>query len=153
MPSNAYKKAKNLLEEEIGKIWLTKPADVENLSDVLGAFEQSGSVKLYADAETSGLADIITRLRAIHESKTVDTKAMSIVAGGILAAYAEQWPRYYQFKEIPKIIDEVATCLQNPLQEPEELDEVLKLCLRYVYRVCFWVDTEIPWKEVTDLFR
>jgi hypothetical protein len=151
--SGAYAKAKGLLETEVGKIWFDEPADVKNLSKVLGAFEQNGSVKIYADAETRGLADIITRLRAIHDNKTVDTKGVSLVAGEILAAYAEQWPRYYQFKEISRVLDEVATCLKQPLEDAQELDEVLKLALRYVYRVCFWVDTEIPWKDVTDLFR
>ncbi len=153
MASQVFKNAKNLLEAEIERIWFEKPADVKHLSQVLGAFEQNGSVKIYADAETRELADILTRLRAIHDSEEVGSEAISKVAGGILAAYAEQWPRYYRFQEIPKVIDSVATSLKHPIEDAKELDEILKLALRYVYRVCFWVDTEIPWKEVTDLFR
>ncbi|MDD5219624.1 MAG: hypothetical protein PHV11_03565 [Candidatus Bipolaricaulis sp.] len=153
MAVKTYAEAKSLLEREIKAMWLKKPRDVSNLSKVLGAFEQSGSVKIYADAETRGVSDALTRLRVIHQSKAVDTAAMSKVAGGVLAAYAEQWPRYYRFQESSKVIGEVAECLKTPITNASELDEILKLAIRYVYRLCFWIDTEIPWKAVTDLFR
>lgn len=153
MASDRYERTKKLLEEEIIKIWLSKPADVANLSNVLGAFEQSGSVKIYADAETKQLADVMTRLRAVLEAKAVDTSAISIIAGFILDAYAEQWPRYYQFKEIPKVMEAVAQSLKHPIKDAAELDEILMLCVRYVYRVAFWVDTEIPWECVANCFH
>jgi hypothetical protein len=153
MTQEIYEKTKQFLEQETDKIWLTKPADVVNLSNVLGAFEQSGSVKIYADAETRGVADILTRLRTVLDSKAVEPAALSLVAGSIVAAYAEQWPRYYQFKEISAVMNTIAEALQYPVEDASELDELLKLCVRYVYRVSFWIDTEIPWKAVTDLFR
>jgi len=153
MASKTYAEAKDLLLNEIQAMWLEKPHDVENLSNVLGAFEQSGSVKIYADAATRGLTDVLTRLRAIHDSGAVGTSDISKVTGGILAAYAEEWPRYYRFHESAKVLNEVAECLQKPIEDAEELDEILKLSIRFVYRLCFWVDTEIPWKAVTDLFR
>jgi hypothetical protein len=153
MAQEIYEKTKQFLEEEIDKIWLTKPNDVTNLSNVLGAFEQSGSVKIYADAETRGVADILTRLRAVLGSKAVEPASISLVAGSFVAAYAEQWPRYYQFKDISAVMDTIAGALEQPISDAAELDELLKLSLRYVYRVSFWIDTEIPWKAVTDLFR
>ena len=153
MAAKSYAEAKQLLLSEIEKMWLKKPRDVENLSNVLGAFKQSGSVKIYADDETSSLNDALTRLRAIHERGDVGTPAMSNIAAGILAAYAEQWPRYYRFQDAPKVLDEIAGCLRTPLTVAGELDEILKLMVRYVYRLNYWIDTEIPWKAVTDLFR
>ncbi len=153
MAAKTYAEAKSLLEKEIQAMWLKKPRDVSNLSKVLGAFEQSGSVKIYAEGETSGVCDLLTRLRVIHQGGAVDTVSMSKVAGGVLAAYAEQWPRYYRFQDSSKVIGEVAECLKTPLKSAAELDEILKLSVRYVYRLCFWIDTEIPWKAITDLFR
>ena len=153
MTQEIYEKTKQVLEQEIDKIWLAKPSDVAKLSNVLGAFEQSGSVKLYVYAETGGVADILTRIRTVLDSKAVDAASISIVAGSIVAAYAEQWPRYYQFKDISAVMNTIAEALQYPIDDASELDELLKLCVRYVYRVSFWIDTEIPWKAVTDLFR
>jgi hypothetical protein len=153
MTQEIYEKTKQFLEEEIDRIWLSKPSDVANLSNVLGAFEQSGSVKIYADAETRGVADVLTRLRTVLDSKAVEPASISLVAGSIVAAYAEQWPRYYQFKEISAVMNTIAEALQYPIDDASELDELLKLCVRYVYRISFWIDTEIPWKAVTDLFR
>jgi hypothetical protein len=144
---------KEFLKKETDKIWFAKPADVSHLSKVLGAFEQSGSVKIYAHGETSALVDVLTRLQKILADGLVETPTLSIVAGGILDAYAEQWPRYYRFKEIPKVLEQVARCLKTPITSKSELDEILSLCVRYIYRVHFWIDTEIPWKAVTDLFR
>ena len=42
MAAKSYAEAKQLLLSEIEKMWLKKPRDVENLSNVLGAFKQSG---------------------------------------------------------------------------------------------------------------
>ena len=153
MAAKTYAEARNLLLGEIEKMWDKKPQDVANLSNVLGAFKQSGSVKIYAHATTKQLSDVLTRLRVIHEGGEVTTRDISMTASGLLAAYAEEWPRYYRFKDAPKVLDEVAGCLKAPLIDPRELDEILKLAIRYVYRLCFWVDTEIPWKAVTDVSR
>jgi hypothetical protein len=141
------------LAAEINKIWLEKPLDVRHLSDVLGAFEQSGSVKIYADCETRAVADVLTRLQKVLADRLVAADALSLVAASLLEAYADQWRRYYKFREIPAVLETAVGCLKEPIRSAADLDRLLGLCVRYIYRVCFWIDTEIPWKEVTDLFR
>ena len=153
MAAKSYAEAKQLLLSEIEKMWLKKPRDVENLSNVLGAFKQSGSVKIYAHATTKGLSDLLTRLRMMHDSGAVGTRDISMTAGGLLAAYAEEWPRYYRFDQCARFIGEIGDVLRSPIEKADELDEILKLVIRYIYRLCFWIDTEIPWKAITDVSR
>ena len=115
MAAKSYAEAKQLLLSEIEKMWLKKPRDVENLSNVLGAFKQSGSVKIYADDETSSLNDALTRLRAIHERGDVSTPAMSNLSpAASLPPTPNNGRGTTASRTRRRSSDEIAGCLRTP---------------------------------------
>ena len=143
-----------MLEEERKKIWTTnKPKDVERMRSRLGAKEQNYTITDYAVGGTNGIADFLHCMRLSAQDKDADVKTLILATCNLLSFEASSFVRYYNLEDTSKLMEKTVDVLKKDVKTHKDFLEVIEALMRYLGKLNYWIDLEMPWKELADEYE
>ncbi len=140
------------LKEETKAIWSSEPQDIKKMKEeVVGAFEHTGPVFLYAESETREIIEYLWNLKALAVRQSIPTEYLKTLVCNILDSKADKWRRWYKMDEIPELMDRVSLAFRN-VEKEKDFVELTEAFLLYIGRINFWLDSTIPWLSISSVF-
>lgn len=140
------------LKEETKKVWSSEPQDMKKMKEkVVGAFEHTGPVLLYAESETREIIEYLWNLKAMALQESIPIEYLRVLVCQILDSKADKWRRWYKMKEIPELMDRVSLAFRN-VEKGKDFVELIEAFLLYIGRINFWLDSTIPWLSISSVF-
>ena len=144
---------KKILKEEIAEIWRKEPIDVRTMREgnVKGAYLNICSPILYAESETREMIDYLWNIKTLIEQDKIDLYSAKSLINKIMDFKLQKWLVWYHFRSITNIMKEVEKGIERSSNK-EELLSVLSLFQIFIGKINFWLDSLIPWQNISSVF-
>jgi len=138
-----------LLENERKKIWtVNKPKDVERMRTRIGAREQNYTINAYSVGDTNAIVDFLHSMRVTAQEENMDIKTLASAVCNLLSFEASRFTRYYNLEDTTKLFEKTVDVLKKEVKTAQEFLEVIEALMRYIGKLNYWLDLEIPWAEL-----
>ena len=143
-----------MLEEGRKKIWtINKPKDVERMRTRLGANGQNYTINDYSVGVTNAIVDFLHSMRVTAQDKAADVKTLILATCNLLSFEASGFTRYYNLEDTSKLMEKTVDVLKKDVKTHKDFLEVIEALMRYLGKLNYWLDLEVPWKELADEYE
>jgi len=143
-----------MLEEERKKIWtVNKPKDIDRMRTRLGAKGQNYTINAYSVGDTNGICDFLHSMRITAKDETTDIKTLISATCNLLSFEGSRFARYYKLEDTTKLIEKTVDVLKKDVKTNKEFLEVIEALMSYLGKINYWLDLEMPWKELADEYE
>ncbi len=143
--------AVEVLKRATNAMWMEMPPEVEGLHERRGTKRYSWPVIMCAEENTRAFADDVSVLRKAGEDSSMDLATLKKVARMFIEAQCGILRNWYGLEENVQLIESTFDAL-DVIETTEEYLAFTHALGVYVGRLHWWVDTLIPWDEMSALY-
>ena len=143
--------AVQVLNRATSLIWTEMPAEVAGLLSRRGTKGYEWPVVICAEENTRAFADDVSVLRKAGQDASLDLTTVKTVARLFIEAQLGVLLNWYGLKESVQLIEGTLSTLDIIESREEYMAYIHELCV-YVGRLHWWVDTLIPWDDMSALY-
>jgi len=150
--AGSYEEVKEKIKRERGRIWLDPAEDLDSLKKSKGAKGMRWPVVAWAESDSRELEMFLWILRCSSQSDATNVESLKVLLSTALSLYAQRFDSWYNMKRTSQILKEAEQCVKS-IQTKEEYLTFTDELMLYVGRMSFWLDTLIPWNEMSTLYE
>lgn len=146
------KSALETLKQSTNDIWLNMPEEVSNLNTRRGTKNYHWPVIICAEENTRAFADTLSQLRKVSRDDKVDVTTLKKITKVQLEANLGILLNWYGLEYSFELIQNTFPAL-NAIEDIEDYRHYIHSMLLYINRLHWWVDTLIPWDEMSAFYE
>ena len=140
-----------VLKRATNAMWMEMPAEVGGLHNRRGTKGYGWPVIICAEENSRAFADDVAVLRKAGEDQSLDLETLKKVARMFIEAQLGILRNWYGLEESVRLIEGTLDALDVVESREEYLGYTHELGV-YVGRLHWWVDTLIPWDDMSALY-
>ncbi|MBN2441564.1 MAG: hypothetical protein JXJ04_09455, partial [Spirochaetales bacterium] len=135
------------IQKEREKIWLEKPEDINLLRKKIGTKNQNFTIVMYANSDTQAMVKYLFNFLEASKQRKIDINTMKNITIQILKFDQRKMLVYYNLSRTSLIIEKAISAITK-INGINEYKKIIKELLLFIGKINYWIDLEIPWKQL-----
>jgi len=140
------------IKNEREKIWVDKPEDIKFLRQKKGTKNQNFTIVMYANSDTQAMVKYLFNLLEVSKQNKLDINTIKQITIQFLTFDCRKMKIYYDLINTSLLIDKTIEALKI-IKNLEEYKMLIKEFLLFLGKINYWIDLEIPWRDLADSFE
>jgi hypothetical protein len=133
------------------RVWLSEPEEIRNARKLRGTYGNRYAHLEYVRGDLHGCADALSYLLESLKNERVDLVTLKIITDQCLEFYIRRMREWYKQSTVAGPLRSVQGVLSG-VETKQEYKQLIEELLRYVGKLSWWFDLEIPWLQLSQLY-